>query len=109
MEQNISSPASGRALAFKPDDENIYIVGTEEGLVHLCTTEFSSKVLRTFEAHCTPIYSLQWNSFLPTVFLSCAAEWTAKIWDMDSQGPLYTFDLSSPAGDVAWAPYSRYK
>ena len=65
-------------------------------------------MLRTFEAHSTPIYSLQWNSFLPTVFISCAAEWTVKIWDMDTPGPLYTFDLSAPAGDVAWAPYSRW-
>ena len=65
-------------------------------------------MLRTFEAHSTPIYSLQWNSFLPTVFISCAAEWTVKIWDMDTPGPLYTFDLYSPAGDVAWAPYSRW-
>ena len=78
-------------------------------MIHLYTTEFSTKVLRTFEAHSTPIYSLQWNSFLPTIFLSCAAEWTIKIWDMDTQGPLYTFDLSSPAGDVAWAPYSRWE
>ena len=100
--------AGGRALAFKPDDESVYIVGTEEGLIHLCTTEFASKVLRTFEAHSTPIYALQWNSFLPTVFISCAAEWSVKIWDMETLGPLYTFDLSSPAGDVAWAPYSRW-
>ena len=99
--------AGGRALAFKPDDETVYIVGTEEGLIHLCTTEFSSRVVRTFPAHSTPIYTLQWNSFLPSVFISCAAEWSLKIWHMDSSEPLYTFDLSSPAGDVAWAPYSR--
>ena len=103
---NCSPGAGGRALAFKPDDESIYIVGTEEGLIHLCTTEFSSRVIKTFPAHSTPVYTVQWNSFLPTVFISCAAEWSVKIWNMESPAPLYTFDLSSPAGDVAWAPYS---
>ena len=101
--------ASGRALAFKPDDETIYLIGTECGEIHLCTTEFSSRYLQTYSAHTTPVYTVQWNSFQPSVFISCAAEWCVKIWDMNNSSPLYTFDVKSPAGDVAWAPYSRYK
>ena len=34
--------AGVRALAVKPDDEKLFLVGTEDGLVHLCTTGFSS-------------------------------------------------------------------
>ena len=97
---------SGRALAFKPDDPTIYLVGTDEGIIHLCTTEYSSQYLNTYEAHNTPVYNLQWNSFLPSVFISCAAEWSVKIWDKDYQKPLFTFDVNAPVGDVAWAPYS---
>ena len=74
---------SGRALAFKPDDETIYLVGTDEGLIHLCTTEYSSQYLNTYEAHNTPVYNIQWNTFLPSVFITCAAEWGIKIWDKD--------------------------
>ena len=51
---------------------------------------------------------MEWNTFLPNVFISCAGEWNVKIWDMNNSSPLYTFDTKSPAGDVAWAPYSRY-
>ena len=53
------------------------------------------------------IYTVEWNTFLPNVFISCAAEWNVKIWDMNNSSPLYTFDVKAPAGDVAWAPYSR--
>ena len=53
------------------------------------------------------VYTVEWNTFLPNVFISCAAEWSVKIWDMNNSSPLYTFDVKSPAGDVAWAPYSR--
>lgn len=54
------------------------------------------------------IYTVEWNTFLPNVFISCAAEWSVKIWDMNNTSPLYTFDVKAPTGDVAWAPYSRY-
>ena len=99
--------ASGRTLAFKPDDETLYLVGTESGIIHLCTTEFSSKYIRTFMAHTAPVYAVQWNTFQPSVFISCAAEWNIKIWDMNHLSPLYIFDVQSPAGDVAWSTYSR--
>ena len=74
---------SGRALSFKPDDDSIYLVGTDEGQIHLCTTEYASQFLNTYEAHNTPIYNIQWNTFLPNIFITCAAEWGIKIWDKD--------------------------
>ena len=47
--------SGARALAVKPDDDTVYLVGTEEGLIHLCTTEYASKYLATFQAHNTPV------------------------------------------------------
>jgi WD40 repeat protein len=70
-------------LAFKPDDDQLYLVGTDEGLIHLCTTEYASQYLRTFSAHNTPIYNIKWNTFLPNIFLTCSAEWVVKIWDKE--------------------------
>ena len=51
--------SGARALAVKPDDDTVYLVGTEEGLIHLCTTEYSSKYLATFQAHNTPVRMTQ--------------------------------------------------
>ena len=70
-----------RAIAFKPDDENIFLVrssschamsrhvtchvsrqvGTEEGDIYLATTEFSTEFLMQYCSHSTPINSLAWN------------------------------------------------
>ena len=58
-------------------------VGTDEGDIYLVTTEYASTYLASYRAHATPVYNIQWNNFIPTVFLSCAAEWTVKIWDMN--------------------------
>jgi hypothetical protein len=33
-----------RAIAFKPDEETSFLVGTDEGVVYLATTQYSSQV-----------------------------------------------------------------
>ena len=44
-----------RTFAFKPDDDTVYLIGTEEGDIHLVTTEFSTAFLMTYRAHVTPV------------------------------------------------------
>lgn len=75
----------GRCIAFNPNDDTLFLVGTDEGIVYKCTTEYSSKFLMTYEAHNTPIYNICWNPFLPSIFLTCASEWIIKIWDHNSK------------------------
>ena len=43
----------GRALAFKPDNPEQLLVGTEDGNIHLCTTEFACQYLnRQYQLYC---------------------------------------------------------
>ena len=72
-----------RCVAFKPNDDTIFLIGTDEGLIYKCTTEYSSKFLNTYKAHDTPIYNIVWNTYIPDIFMTCAAEWHIKIWDHD--------------------------
>ena len=72
----------------------------------MATTQYSSQYLRTYLAHSTPVYNIQWNSFVPNIFVTCAAEFVLKIWHKDSTKPILRLDLGSQIGDVAWAPYS---
>ena len=71
----------GRCVTFNPSDDTMFLVGTDEGMIYKCTTEYSSKYLETYAAHNTPIYNIAWNPYVPSVFLTCAAEWMIKIWD----------------------------
>ena len=34
-----------------------------------------------------PVYNIEWNTFIPDIFITCAAEWVIKIWD---KGVRYT-------------------
>jgi dynein intermediate chain 1, axonemal len=98
---------SGTTLDFHRVTDHLFIVGTEEGLVHKCSKAYSSQFLDTFEAHHMAVYKVAWNPFHPDIFITCSADWSVKIWDHHKNGePLFVFDLGSPVGDVAWSPYS---
>ena len=86
----------GKCLAFKPDDDSLFLVGTEEsktnyvyikskhynqeGDIKLCSVEFSSQFLSTFTAHVTPVIKIAWNPFYHNLFLSCASEYRVLLW-----------------------------
>ncbi|XP_037093491.1 dynein intermediate chain 1, axonemal-like [Pollicipes pollicipes] len=96
----------GTTFAFHRKDPAAFLVGTEEGNVYNCSTTYSSGYLSSFPAHMQSIYNINWNFFHTSIFASCSADWTVKIWEQDVLTPLFVFDLAAPVGDVAWAPYS---
>ena len=50
------------------------------------TTEYSTAYLMTYRAHVTPVNAIVWNTFYPSLFLSCAAEQTVYLWHKDLPG-----------------------
>ncbi|CAH8479900.1 unnamed protein product [Schistosoma turkestanicum] len=96
----------GTAFDFHRTQNHIFLVATEEGMVFKCSKAYTSQYLATYEAHHMAVYRVAWNCFHPDIFITCSADWTVKIWDHSKSTPMFTFDLGSPVGDVAWAPYS---
>jgi len=102
----INALGCGTAIDFHKTVDYLFLVGTEEGKIHKCSKAYSSKYLSSFDAHHMTVYSVRWNHFHPKIFLSCSADWTVKVWDHTCPDPIFTFDLGSAVGDVAWAPYA---
>ena len=69
----------GRALAFGPGEAAEYLVGTEEGRILLCSTEFGSQALFTYEAHDSPVQAVQWNPFLPVGFIELCSYTSSSV------------------------------
>ncbi len=63
------------------DQEHLFVVGTEEGAIHKCSTAYNSEYLATFEGHMGPVHKLHWNPLKPNIFLSASADWTVRLWD----------------------------
>jgi dynein intermediate chain 1, axonemal len=95
----------GTCFDFNTRQDNLFIVGTEDGKVFEYSKEYNNR-LTTFDAHLMPIYAVKWNLFYKRIFITCSADWTVKIWDNRYRDPMFQFDLNAEVSDVAWAPYS---
>lgn len=71
----------GTCITFHPDKEEVFLVGTEEGLVHKCSKAYSRNYLSTLEAHHMPVYRIDYNKYDSNVFATCSADWKVKIWE----------------------------
>ena len=98
--------AGGMCFDFNPHHDHLFIVGTEEGKIHLCSKAYSGQYLESYDGHFLAVYSVKLNTYHPNVFLSCSADWTIKMWDSEITRPIITFDLQHAVGDIQWAPYS---
>ena len=102
----LSSLAGGGCIDFNKEQDHLFVVGTEEGRVHKCSTAYNSQYLQTYAGHHMAVYTVKWNEHHPRVFISASADWTVKLWDHGVARPAMSFDLNSAVGDVAWSPTS---
>ena len=75
--------------------QDTYLVGSESGLLHLCTLHYSSTSLWSYPAHVTPVRAIAWNHFIPDIFITVATEMTIKIWQLGQTYPLFVFEISN--------------
>lgn len=112
----VPTTGCGTAFDFHRQKDYLFLVGTEEGKVHVCSKAYTSHFIDTIVAHNMAVYKVGWNPYHPKIFTTCSADWNVKIWenggkptdtiDPATKKPLFSFDLNNSVGDVAWAPYS---
>lgn len=102
----ISRKASGMSISFSTQDPNVYLVGTEEGLIHRCSCSYSEQYLETFRGHNGPVYNVAWSPFSDSGhFLSASSDWSTRLWMEGREEPVLTFQSGSAAiSDMSWSP-----
>lgn len=76
--------ARGTTLIFKPDEPERYLVGTAEGFIFKCNTEWSHFEHR-FQAHTMPVIRIDYNKFDPNIYLTCSEDCLVKMWEDKSK------------------------
>ncbi|XP_065601855.1 dynein axonemal intermediate chain 4 [Cyrtonyx montezumae] len=105
----ISQWAAGMCFDFHPKDSNLYLAGTEEGLIHKCSCSCKKQFLKTYRGHKGPVYKVAWNPFSTDMFLSCSVDWSVILWHQNSQTPVLTFSSTSTVVyDITWSPKSAF-
>jgi len=107
--------SSGFCVDFPRHDPSTYLVGTEDGLVHRCSTSYNEQYLATYFGHSGPVYRVRCNPFVSHAFLTCSADWSMKLWTTrqipghQANMPLLHFmstDLCDSVNDVIWSPHN---
>ena len=71
-------PRRQRARAQEQDD--LFVVGTEEGFLHKCSSAFNAEYMASYARHDGAVYAVAWNRRHGRVFLSASADWTVRLW-----------------------------
>lgn len=93
-ECSLTSFASGLCFDFSPFDKFSFVVGTEEGNIHLCSTAYSGEYQMTYEGHSLAVYKVRFNKFDSETFISASADWTVKVWNTKIKTPYLIFELN---------------
>ncbi|CAB3228922.1 unnamed protein product [Arctia plantaginis] len=96
----------GSCICFHPENPELFLVGTEDGMIHTCSLKYNRNYVRSVQGHHMPVYRIHYNYFNNSIYASCSGDWRVKIWEDGRDEPLFMFELGSPVGDVKWAPYS---
>ncbi|CAH2089429.1 unnamed protein product [Euphydryas editha] len=102
----ITVNSCGSCICFHPEKPDIFMVGTEDGMIHTCSLKYNRNYVRSVQGHHMPVYRIHYNYFNNSIYASCSGDWRVKIWEDGRDEPLFMFELGSPVGDVKWAPYS---
>eukprot|EP00398_MALV-I-01_sp_L67-1_P000572 gene572-462_t len=110
----VFSKALGFSIDFPQHDPSTYLVGTEDGLVHRCSTSYNEQYLDTYYGHTAAVYKVRCNPFWSHSFLTCSEDWTMRLWstkplngNANTDGPLLTFqsmNLNESVNDICWSP-----
>jgi dynein intermediate chain 1 len=106
-ENLIFGNSGGMCIDFNPHEEfkHLFICGTEEGHIQLCSVKHRGHYMQNYEGHTMGVYTLTWNPYHKKIFASCSADWTIKIWHYKIFSPLIIFDIQNSVGDIAWSPW----
>ena len=97
--------AGGSCFDFNVHFPHLFLLGGEDGSVSLYDLQYNAQLVRSFLGHQLCIYSLSFSPFHPGVFLSASADWQVRLWEMESEQPVMSFDLNCQVGDVCWSPH----
>ena len=97
--------AGGSCFDFNTHLPHLFLLGTEEGGIHLYSKAYNTQHVRSYLGHHMAVYAVVFNPYHPGVFLSCSGDWAVKLWEMDCERPVMSFDLGCGVGDVCWSPF----
>ncbi|CAK1545129.1 unnamed protein product [Leptosia nina] len=91
-------------MKWHPVIDHIYLVGTDEGCIHKCSTHYLNQHMDVFRAHSGPVYSMEYSPFMNTLLVSCGADNAIRLWIEGMDDVIMTLNCPSAVFDIAFCP-----
>ncbi|XP_072944019.1 dynein axonemal intermediate chain 4 [Epargyreus clarus] len=91
-------------LKWHPTVDHMYLVGTDEGCIHKCSTHYLNQHIDVFRAHAGPVYSMQYSPFMKTLLVSCGADNAIRLWMEGMDDVIMTLTCPAAVYDIAFCP-----
>lgn len=89
---------------WHPSIDHIYLVGTDEGCIHKCSTHYLNQHIDVFRAHAGPIYGVAFSPFWKALLATCGADSAVRLWMEGMDDVIMTLTCPSAVYGVAWCP-----
>ncbi|KAI5641765.1 WD repeat-containing protein 78 [Phthorimaea operculella] len=83
---------------------HIYLVGTDEGCIHRCSTHYHNQHMDVSKAHSGPIYSMIISPFMPQLMVTCGADNAIRLWIEGMDDVIMTLNCPAAVYDIAFCP-----
>lgn len=107
---DISYAASPTALAWKPNNPNLILIGTDVGDYHALDVRKNEFTCKNVKCHSRAFRSIEFSSATPNWFATCAEETSVRVFNMSADDPEQIYDDDTHEDFVrglSWHPSSN--
>ena len=116
---NRAADIGGTAMSFSHEDESLFVVGTESGLVLKCSTlstelpldrgikiQFRSPITLVYNSHNGPVYDVHFSPVHRNLFLTASTDGTIRLYNTLQPRPFQVLEpVSGYVFGVQWSPH----
>lgn len=107
---DLSYSAAPVALSWKPNKDNILLIGTDAGECHILDVRKNDFICKNVPCHARPFRSIEFSSITPNWFATCAEETKVRVFNMttDVPEPIYEDDSHGDfVRGLSWHPINN--
>ena len=94
-------------ISFSQSQPNIYVVGSEDGALFVCDTQYNEDFTQKLLFHFRSVLSVKFSPIAPNWFISGSCDGSAAVWNTHRQTPVAAFYLTKGTfNDIEWSPIS---
>ncbi|KAJ8725889.1 hypothetical protein PYW08_004072 [Mythimna loreyi] len=91
-------------MIWHPSIEHIYLVGTDEGCIHRCSTHYLNQHMDVFRAHAGPVTDMCVSPFMDYLLASCGSDHAIRLWIDGLDDVIMTLICPSAVNGIAFCP-----